>query len=60
LSSEVKTVVALRSVINGENLPEKRLDPEILGMALTSAFVSKDDGIQTKAAKDYAEIYSAI
>ncbi|HCN47619.1 MAG TPA: hypothetical protein DIT10_00720 [Chryseobacterium sp.] len=51
LSSEVKTVVASGLSLTEKIFQRKRLDPEILGMALSTAFVSKDDGIQTKAAK---------
>lgn len=51
LSSEVKTVVASGLSLTEKIFQRKRIDPEILGMALSTAFVSKDDGIQTKAAK---------
>lgn len=51
LSSEVKTVVASGLSLTEKIFQRKRLNPEILGMALSTAFVSKDDGIQTKAAK---------
>ncbi|MGN7866670.1 DUF6493 family protein [Chryseobacterium sp. 22458] len=51
LSSEVKTVVASGLSLTEKIFQRKRLDPEMLGMALSTAFVSKDDGIQTKAAK---------
>lgn len=51
LSSEVKTVVASGLSLTEKIFQSKRLNPEILGMALSTAFVSKDDGIQTKAAK---------
>ncbi len=51
LSSEVKTVVASGLSLTEKIFQRKKLDPEMLGMALSTAFVSKDDGIQTKAAK---------
>ncbi|NIF07143.1 hypothetical protein F3J23_17100 [Chryseobacterium sp. Tr-659] len=51
LSSEVKTVVVSSLVLTEKIFQKKRLDPEMLGMALSSAFVSKDDSIQSKAAK---------
>lgn len=51
LSSEVKTVVISGLSLTEKIFQRKRLDPEMLGMALSTAFVSKDDGIQTKAAK---------
>ncbi|WP_294326706.1 DUF6493 family protein [uncultured Chryseobacterium sp.] len=51
LSLEVKTVVIGSLTLTEKIFQYKKLDPEILGLALTSAFVSKDDGIQSKAAK---------
>ncbi|AZA82285.1 hypothetical protein C1637_09280 [Chryseobacterium lactis] len=51
LSSEVKTVVVASLALTEKIFQHKRLDPEMLGMALSTAFVSKDDGIQSKAAK---------
>ncbi|GEJ45622.1 DUF6493 family protein [Chryseobacterium sp. ON_d1] len=51
LSSEVKTVVVASLVLIEKIFQRKKIDPEILGMPLSTAFVSKDDGIQSKAAK---------
>jgi hypothetical protein len=51
LSSEVKTVVVSSLVLTEKIFQRKKMDPEMLGMALSSAFVSKDDGVQSKAAK---------
>ncbi|REC48520.1 DUF6493 family protein [Chryseobacterium pennipullorum] len=51
LSSEVKTVVNSSLTVTEKILQKKKTDPEMLGMALGTAFVSKDDGIQSKAAK---------
>lgn len=51
LSSEVKTVVVASLVLIEKIFQRKNIDPEILGMPLSTAFVSKDDGIQSKAAK---------
>nr|WP_315033002.1 DUF6493 family protein [uncultured Chryseobacterium sp.] len=51
LSSEVKTVVVASLTLTEKIFQHKRLDPEMLGIALSTAFVSKDDGIQSKAAK---------
>ncbi|VFA43636.1 DUF6493 family protein [Chryseobacterium indologenes] len=51
LSSEVKTVVVSSLTLTEKIFQHKRLDPEMLGIALSTAFVSKDDGIQSKAAK---------
>jgi len=51
LSSEVKTVVVSSLALTEKIFQRKKMDPEMLGMALTTAFVSKDDGIQSKAAK---------
>lgn len=51
LSLEVKTVVIGSLTLTEKIFQYKKFDPEILGLALTSAFVSKDDGIQSKAAK---------
>lgn len=51
LSMEVKTVVMASLTLTEKIFQHKKVNPEILGLALTSAFVSKDDGIQSKAAK---------
>lgn len=51
LSLEVKTVVVASLALTEKIFQHKKLDPEMLGMALSSAFVSKDDNIQSKAAK---------
>ncbi|WP_262710196.1 DUF6493 family protein [Chryseobacterium sp. CH1] len=51
LSLEVKTVVMGSLTLTEKIFQHKKINPEILGLALTSAFVSKDDGIQSKAAK---------
>ncbi|MGL6129429.1 DUF6493 family protein [Chryseobacterium artocarpi] len=51
LSSEVKTVVIASLMLTEKIFQRKIIDPEMLGMALSTAFVSKDDGIQSKAAK---------
>ncbi|SIT12900.1 hypothetical protein SAMN05421786_10685 [Chryseobacterium ureilyticum] len=51
LSSEVKTVVIASLMLTEKIFQKKIIDPEMLGMALSTAFVSKDDGIQSKAAK---------
>lgn len=51
LSSEVKTVVIASLSLTEKIFQHKKLDPEMLGIALSSAFVSKDDSIQSKAAK---------
>ncbi len=51
LSSEVKTVVISGLSLIEKIFQRKRLNPEGLGIALSTAFVSKDDSIQTKAAK---------
>ncbi|MCT2561325.1 DUF6493 family protein [Chryseobacterium herbae] len=51
LSSEVKTVVAASLVVTENIFQKKKTDTENLGMALSAAFVSKDESIQTKAAK---------
>ncbi|PWN65011.1 hypothetical protein C1631_020545 [Chryseobacterium phosphatilyticum] len=51
LSSEVKTVVISSLTLTEKIFQHKRLDPEMLGIALSTAFVSKDDGIQSKTAK---------
>lgn len=51
LSSEVKTVVASSLSVTEKIFQKKRADTENLGMALSAAFVSKDESIQTKAAK---------
>jgi hypothetical protein len=48
---EVKTVVMASLTLTEKIFQHKKVNPEILGLALTSAFVSKDDGIQSKAAK---------
>ena len=47
----MKTVVVSSLVLTEKIFQRKKMDPEMLGMALSSAFVSKDDGIQSKAAK---------
>lgn len=51
LSSEIKTVVVSSLTLTERIFLKKQVDPEILGMALSTAFVSKDDNIQSKAAK---------
>jgi len=51
LSSEVKTVVAASLVVTEKIFQKKKKDTENLGMALSAAFVSKDESIQNKAAK---------
>ncbi|KFF20130.1 DUF6493 family protein [Chryseobacterium sp. JM1] len=51
LSSEVKTVVAASLAVTENIFQKKKTDTENLGMALSTAFVSKDESIQTKAAK---------
>lgn len=51
LSSEVKTVVAASLAVTENIFQKKKTDTENLGMALSAAFVSKDESIQTKAAK---------
>jgi hypothetical protein len=51
LSSEVKTVVSASLVVTEKIYQKKKTDTENLGMALSAAFVSKDESIQTKAAK---------
>lgn len=51
LSSEIKTVVIASLMLTEKIFQKKIIDPEMLGMALSTAFVSKDDGIQSKAAK---------
>ncbi|PKF73594.1 DUF6493 family protein [Chryseobacterium sp. PMSZPI] len=51
LSSEIKTVVVSSLILTEKIFQKKKVDPEMLGVALTSAFVSKDDGIQSKTAK---------
>ncbi|PWN62197.1 DUF6493 family protein [Chryseobacterium oncorhynchi] len=51
LSSEIKTVVISGLALTEKIFQHKKLDPEMLGIALSTAFVSKDDGIQSKAAK---------
>ncbi|SHH87951.1 hypothetical protein SAMN05421866_4085 [Chryseobacterium oranimense] len=51
LSSEVKTVVAASLVVTERIFQKKKADTENLAMALSAAFVSKDESIQTKAAK---------
>ncbi|MEJ5102326.1 DUF6493 family protein [Chryseobacterium sp. MYb328] len=51
LSVEVKTVVMGSLSLTEKIFQHRRLDPETLGIALTSAFVCKDDSIQSKAAK---------
>ncbi|SFN83375.1 hypothetical protein SAMN05421594_4373 [Chryseobacterium oleae] len=51
LSSEVKTVVAASLAVTENIFQKMKTDTENLGMALSAAFVSKDESIQTKAAK---------
>ncbi|NML70629.1 hypothetical protein HHL23_12545 [Chryseobacterium sp. RP-3-3] len=51
LSSEVKTVVAASLTVTEKIFQKKKLDTENLEMALSAAFVSKDESIQSKAAK---------
>ncbi len=51
LSSEVKTVVAASLAVTERIFQKKKADTENLAMALSAAFVSKDESIQTKAAK---------
>ncbi|PIF44378.1 hypothetical protein CLU96_1344 [Chryseobacterium sp. 52] len=51
LSSEVKTVVAASLAVTEKIFQKKKTDTENLRMALSAAFVSKDESIQTKAAK---------
>ncbi|ROI04382.1 hypothetical protein EGI16_09295 [Chryseobacterium sp. G0240] len=51
LSSEVKTIVVSSLALTEKIFQKKKMDHEILGMALSTAFVSKDDGIQSKTAK---------
>ncbi|MDC8101603.1 DUF6493 family protein [Chryseobacterium rhizosphaerae] len=51
LSSEVKTVVASSLILTEKIFQRRRVNPEMLGIALSTAFVSKDDGIQSKASK---------
>lgn len=51
LSVEVKTVVMASLTLTEKIFQHKKNHPETLAIALTSAFVSKDDGIQSKAAK---------
>lgn len=51
LSSEIKTIVVSTLGLTEKILQKKKFDQEILGVALSTAFVNKDDGIQSKAAK---------
>ncbi|WP_153398230.1 DUF6493 family protein [Chryseobacterium vaccae] len=51
LSSEIKTVVTSSLSVTEKILQKKKSDTEDLGMALSAAFVSKDESIQSKAAK---------
>ncbi|MFN1217191.1 DUF6493 family protein [Chryseobacterium kwangjuense] len=51
LSSEVKTVVAASLTVTERIFQKRKKDTENLGLALSAAFVSKDESIQTKAAK---------
>ncbi|KFF73731.1 hypothetical protein HX13_18155 [Chryseobacterium sp. P1-3] len=51
LSSEIKTIVVSTLGLIEKILQKKKFDQEILGVALSTAFVNKDDGIQSKAAK---------
>ncbi|WP_292013875.1 DUF6493 family protein [Chryseobacterium sp.] len=51
LSSEVKTVVMASLSVTEKIFQKRSINPEMLGIALSTAFVSKDDGIQSKAAK---------
>lgn len=51
LSSEVKTVVSAGLVVTEKIFQKKKADTQNLGMALSAAFMSKDESIQTKAAK---------
>lgn len=51
LSSEVKTVVAAGLAVTEKIFQKKKSDTENLETALSAAFVSKDESIQTKASK---------
>jgi hypothetical protein len=51
LSSEIKTVVVASLTVTEKILQKKNADPENIGIALSAAFVSKDESIQSKAAK---------
>jgi hypothetical protein len=51
LSSEVKTVVAASLLVTERIFQKKKADTENLAIALSAAFVSKDESIQSKAAK---------
>lgn len=51
LSSEIKTVVTSSLSVTEKILQKKKSGTEDLGMALSAAFVSKDESIQSKAAK---------
>lgn len=51
LSSEVKTTLVASLVLAEKLLHKKETDTENLGMALSAAFVSKDESIQLKTAK---------
>ncbi|CAM2940426.1 hypothetical protein DRF59_09105 [Chryseobacterium flavum] len=51
LSSEVKTVVVSSLTLTEKIFQKRVMNPEMLGISLCTAFVSKDDGIQSKAAK---------
>ncbi len=51
LSSEIKTVVISSLSVTEKILQRKKDEAEDLGMALSAAFVSKDESIQSKAAK---------
>lgn len=51
LSTEVKTVVVSSLGLTEKIFQRRKINPELLGMALCTAFVSKDNGIQSKAAK---------
>ncbi|MGG5209855.1 DUF6493 family protein [Chryseobacterium sp. MIQD13] len=51
LSSEVKTVVAASLTVTEKIFQKNKTRSENLGMALSAAFVNKDESIQTKAAK---------